>query len=137
MSARRRDAQSHEEALVEVAQLAHLLDTRWRIPLTNIRFGVDPVLGLVPGAGDLVSGIISAYVIVKAHRLGAPKSLLARMVGNVALDTVVGSVPVVGSVFDLFYKASTRNLGLLHGHLEKQARPAGGPVIEGESRRDG
>jgi hypothetical protein len=104
--------------LDEVRRLARLLDTRWKIPIIGVRFGIDPVLGLVPGAGDLVAGAISTYVIVKAHRLGAPKSMLVKMAGNVAVDTVVGSVPILGSVFDLFYKASTRNLRLLQTHLE-------------------
>ncbi|MEO3389207.1 DUF4112 domain-containing protein [Mesorhizobium sp. CAU 1741] len=109
----------HAAELAEIRNLARLLDSRWRIPLTQIRFGIDPVLGLVPGAGDLVAGVVSTYVIVKAHRLGAPKTLLARMAGNVALDTVFGAIPLVGSVFDVFYKASTRNLGLLADHLER------------------
>lgn len=104
--------------LEEVRRLARLLDTRWRLPIVGVRFGIDPVLGLLPGVGDLAAGVISTYVIVKAHRLGAPRSLLVKMAGNVALDTVVGSVPIAGSVFDLFYKASTRNLRLLQTHLE-------------------
>jgi hypothetical protein len=113
-----RPAPDFAKELDEVRRLAKLLDTRWKIPGIGVRFGIDPVLGLIPGAGDLVAGAISTYVIVKAHRLGAPKSTLVRMAGNVAVDTVVGSVPILGSVFDLFYKASTRNLRLLQTHLE-------------------
>jgi hypothetical protein len=113
-----RPAPDLAKELDEVRRLAKLLDTRWKIPGIGVRFGIDPVLGLIPGAGDLVAGAISTYVIVKAHRLGAPKSMLVRMAGNVAVDTVVGSVPILGSVFDLFYKASTRNLRLLQTHLE-------------------
>lgn len=113
-----RAATDYAKELDEVRRLAKLLDTRWKIPGIGVRFGIDPVLGLIPGAGDLVAGAISTYVIVKAHRLGAPKSMLVRMAGNVAVDTVVGSVPILGSVFDLFYKASTRNLRLLQTHLE-------------------
>lgn len=113
-----RPAPDYARELDEVRRLAKLLDTRWKIPGIGVRFGIDPVLGLVPGAGDLVAGAISTYVIVKAHRLGAPKSMLVRMAGNVAVDTVVGAVPILGSVFDLFYKASTRNLRLLQTHLE-------------------
>ncbi|MCO6387121.1 MAG: DUF4112 domain-containing protein [Aliihoeflea sp.] len=111
-------APDHARELDEVRRLAKLLDTRWKIPGIGVRFGIDPVLGLIPGAGDLVAGAISTYVIVKAHRLGVPKSMLVKMAGNVAVDTVVGSVPILGSVFDLFYKASTRNLRLLQTHLE-------------------
>jgi hypothetical protein len=113
-----RPAPDFARELEEVRRLAKLLDTRWRIPGIGVRFGIDPLLGLIPGAGDLVAGAISTYVIVKAHRLGAPKSMLVKMAGNVAVDTVVGSVPILGSVFDLFYKASTRNLRLLQTHLE-------------------
>ncbi|MBL0933596.1 MAG: DUF4112 domain-containing protein [Rhizobiaceae bacterium] len=113
-----RPAPDYARELDEVRRLAKLLDTRWKIPGIGVRFGIDPVLGLIPGAGDLVAGAISTYVIVKAHRLGAPKSMLFKMAGNVAVDTVVGAVPILGSVFDLFYKASTRNLRLLQTHLE-------------------
>jgi NAD/NADP transhydrogenase beta subunit len=113
-----RPAPDYARELDEVRRLAKLLDTRWKIPGIGVRFGIDPVLGLIPGAGDLVAGAISTYVIVKAHRLGAPKSMLVKMAGNVAVDTVVGAVPILGSVFDLFYKASTRNLRLLQTHLE-------------------
>lgn len=113
-----RPAPDFVKELDEVRRLAKLLDTRWKIPGIGVRFGIDPLLGLVPGAGDLVAGAISTYVIVKAHRLGVPKSILVKMAGNVAVDTVVGSVPILGSVFDLFYKASTRNLRLLQTHLE-------------------
>lgn len=113
-----RPAPDYARELDEVRRLAKLLDTRWKIPGIGVRFGIDPVLGLIPGAGDLVAGAISTYVIVKAHRLGAPKSMLGKMAGNVAVDTVVGAVPILGSVFDLFYKASTRNLRLLQTHLE-------------------
>ncbi len=113
-----RPAPDFVKELDEVRRLAKLLDTRWKIPGIGVRFGIDPVLGLIPGAGDLVAGAISTYVIIKAHRLGAPKSMLVKMAGNVAVDTIVGSVPILGSVFDLFYKASTRNLRLLQTHLE-------------------
>jgi hypothetical protein len=108
--------------LNETQNLAWLLDARWRVPFTRIRFGVDPLLGLIPGAGDVVAGVVSAYVILKARRLGAPRSLILRMVANVAIDTVVGSVPVVGVLFDIYYKASMRNLRLLHAWLEERGK---------------
>ncbi len=108
--------------LNETQNLAWLLDARWRLPFTRIRFGVDPLLGLIPGAGDIVAGVVSAYVILKARRLGAPKSLIWRMAANVAIDTVVGSVPVVGVLFDIYYKASMRNLRLLHTYLEERGK---------------
>ena len=106
--------------LEELEHLAHMLDSRWTIPGTGIRFGVDAVAGLLPGVGDAAAALVSAYIILHARRLGAPNGLQARMVSNVALDTIVGSVPVLGSVFDLFYKANNRNIALLRRHLHER-----------------
>ena len=102
----------------EIDDLADLLDTRWRIPGTGIRFGLDAIAGLVPGVGDVAAGAVSAYVIYKAAKMGAPSHLLGRMAANVAVDTLVGSVPVLGSVFDLFFKANRRNVEMLRRHLK-------------------
>ena len=110
------------EALEELDRLARLLDSRWRIPGTDIRFGADALVGLLPGVGDAATGLVSAYIILRAANHGAPKRLLARMAGNVALDTVVGSIPLAGSVFDLFFKANNRNIRLLRRHLEKRGQ---------------
>ncbi|MGA0531832.1 DUF4112 domain-containing protein [Hansschlegelia sp. KR7-227] len=104
-------------SLEQLDRLADMLDTRWRIPGTGWRFGVDAVAGLVPGVGDVATGLISAYMVKRAYDLGAPKHILVRMVGNVALDTVVGSVPVLGSVFDFAFKANRRNMKLLRRHF--------------------
>lgn len=104
----------------ELDDLARNLDSRWRIPGTGIRFGLDAVAGLIPGVGDVASALVSAHIIYHGHRIGAPGHVLARMAGNVALDTVVGSVPILGSVFDLFFKANNRNVRLLRRHLERQ-----------------
>lgn len=103
--------------MAELDKLAHLLDTRWRIPGTSWRFGVDAVAGLVPGVGDVATGLVSAYIVKRAHSLGVPSHVLMRMVGNVALDTVVGSVPVLGSIFDFAFKANRRNIKLLRRHF--------------------
>lgn len=104
----------------ELDSIADLLDTKWRIPGTGIRFGVDALAGLIPGAGDAATGLVSAYIIYKGARLGASSGVIGRMIANTALDTVVGSVPVLGSVFDLFFKANRRNMRLLKRHLERQ-----------------
>lgn len=93
--------------------LARLLDTAVRIPGTSVRVGLDPVLGLIPGVGDLASGALSAYVILLAWRAGAPTSILLRMLGNVGLDAAVGTVPLLGDLFDVGFKANARNVGLL------------------------
>ena len=104
----------------EFDRVARLLDSRWRIPGTGIRFGLDPLVGLVPGLGDVATGLVSAYIVVMARRLGLPNHVMARMVGNIALDVVVGAIPLLGSVFDLFYKANRRNFRLLQQHVERE-----------------
>ncbi|WP_020186424.1 DUF4112 domain-containing protein [Methylopila sp. 73B] len=108
---------SRQTSLDDLDRLADLLDTRWRIPGTNWRFGVDAIASIVPVAGDLSTAVVSAYMIKRAHDLGAPNHILARMVGNVAIDTVVGSVPVIGTVFDFAFKANRRNMALLKKHF--------------------
>lgn len=94
-------------------RLAWLLDDLVRIPGTNIRVGIDPLLGLLPGGGDVAGGLASAYTIVAASRLGAPPSVILRMAGNVALDLLLGAVPLLGDLFDVGWKANRRNVALL------------------------
>lgn len=101
----------------EVRRLADLLDSRFRIPGTQQTFGVDAVLGLVPGAGDAVGLVAAAFVVTQAVRLGARGWTLANMLVNAALDATVGSVPVLGTVFDVVYKANNRNVRLLEAHV--------------------
>lgn len=115
-----------DEEFPELADLALLLDSRWGIPGTGITFGLDAVAGLLPVVGDSAGACVSAYIIYKAHRLGAPPSLLAKMAGVVAVDTVVGSVPLLGSVFDVFFKANNRNVGMLRRHLETRGKTTPG-----------
>ncbi len=103
-----------DEAQTE--RLARLLDSQFRVPGTRMRFGVDGVLGLVPGVGDAAGLALSSMVIVQAVRLGARGSTVVRMVLNVALDTVVGAIPLLGSVFDFAFKANNRNIALLQRH---------------------
>jgi Domain of unknown function (DUF4112) len=102
-------------------RLGELLDNSIPVPGTNFRFGIDTIIGLIPGVGDLVGGALSAYIILEAANLGVPRSLLARMGYNVLLDTVAGTVPVLGDLFDAGYKANLRNLALLRGHVEQPA----------------
>jgi hypothetical protein len=99
--------------------LGYLLDNSIPVPGTGFRFGLDTVIGLVPGVGDLVGGALSVYIILEAARLGVPRPLLARMGYNVAVDALVGTVPVLGDLFDAGYKANLRNLALVRGHLEQ------------------
>jgi len=96
-----------------------LLDSRYRIPGTRLRFGIDAILGLVPGVGDTLAALPALYLIWRAHQIGVPRGLLLRMIANVGIDTVLGSVPIAGSIFDVFFKANRRNVALLHRHLEE------------------
>lgn len=82
---------------------------RW-IKVGPVSFGLDGVLGLIPGFGDLASGLISAYIIARASRDGVPRPALARMMTNVAIDTILGSIPFAGDLFDFMFKANTKNL---------------------------
>ena len=110
-------ARDRQANLAELAQLADLLDTRWRIPGTQWRFGIDAILGLAPGIGDTLAAVPAIYLIWRARQLGVPKGLLLRMIANVGIDTVLGSVPIAGNIFDLFFKASRRNVALLRRYL--------------------
>ncbi|MEM9884464.1 MAG: DUF4112 domain-containing protein [Bacteroidota bacterium] len=102
--------------------VSDLLDTRFRIPFTNIRFGADFLIGLIPTAGDVFSFGLSATLIVAMARHGVSAGVLLQMIGNLVLDTVVGAIPVVGDLFDLTYKANRRNMRLLQKHYEKGKR---------------
>jgi hypothetical protein len=107
----RRPAEAGDDADLEF--LAGMLDDRFRIPGTNIRFGLDALIGLIPGVGDAVSGVLSSYLIWRAHQLGASKLTLLRMAGNVAIDSAIGVVPIFGDLFDWRFRSNRRNLELL------------------------
>lgn len=100
----------------------NLLETALRVPGTRIRFGADAVLGLVPGLGDVMGGILSAVIVGEAVRAGVPRPVLLRMFLNVALDVLVGAVPVAGDLFDVFWKPGVRNLALLERYHEHPDR---------------
>jgi Domain of unknown function (DUF4112) len=105
------------QRLARLDALATLMDTAVVVPGTNIRFGVDAIVGLVPGIGDLITSLVSLYIVHEAHQLGAPKHLILRMIWNVAIDGVVGAAPLVGDVFDVLWRANKRNMALLRDHL--------------------
>lgn len=116
--------------LNRIRKLSRLMDTAIRVPGTGFRIGLDPIIGLIPGAGDLVSTAFSAYIIFLATRFGIPRQDLARMIFNIGLEAVVGTVPLVGDLFDAYYKSNIRNLAILEQHLtavdpalEKAASP--------------
>lgn len=98
--------------------LARSLDSAYRIPGTGIRLGWDSILGLIPGVGDAAALVPSAYIVYRAHRLGVPRGTLARMGLNVGIDWVVGSIPLIGDIFDVGFKANRRNVDLLRDALD-------------------
>ncbi len=109
---------AHFPALKRMRQLSQLLDGAIAIPGTKQRIGIDPILGLIPGGGDTVSAALSGYIIVEAARMGLPRKALIQMVMNLAIDTVVGSVPVVGDIFDVVSKANFRNMQIVESHVK-------------------
>ena len=110
------------ERIARIDRLATLLDARFAIPFTKFRFGADSLIGLAPGVGDAITTALALYIVYEAHRLGAPKTVLARMLGNVAIDGMVGIVPVAGDVFDVMFRANRRNVRILREHLERAGR---------------
>lgn len=105
--------------LKRIRRIAKLLDTAIGIPGTKFRLGLDPILGLIPGGGDLITAGISAYTIYLATSFGLEKADLQKMIQNIALETVVGFVPIAGDIFDAYFKANIRNLEILERHLAK------------------
>ncbi len=104
--------------------LAKMLDSAIRVPGTTVTIGLDPILGLMPGLGDLAGAALSGYIVLTAARLGVPKSVLVKMLLNLGTDTLVGSVPILGDLFDVGFRANIRNSELLDRHLgqPEQAR---------------
>jgi hypothetical protein len=111
---------SHAERLAQVQWLARMLDDRFALPGTAIRFGWDSILGLVPGLGDALTSALSLLIVHHAWQTGASPLTLVRMLGNVATDFLVGSIPFVGDLFDVAFKANRRNARLLEQHLNRQ-----------------
>ena len=113
-----------DRALVALRKWAYLLDSAFQVPGTRMRFGLDPIVGLLPGAGDLVTGFFSVMILLHAVRLRIPKVVISRMVLNAGIDLLAGFVPILGDLFDAGYKANLKNLRL----LERHARPGVKPV---------
>lgn len=112
----------HAQHLRRFAFIAKLLDAQFRVPLTRWRFGLDGLLGLVPGAGDIATALVGAYGLVVAYQVGAPASIHVRMVLNLLIDAGVGTIPIAGDLFDFAFKANIRNERLLVRWLEERAR---------------
>ena len=110
--------------------LAKLMDAQFKIPGTNIRFGLDALIGLVPGAGDFAGFLISGYMVIVLAKNGASGFVLARMVFNILIDAIIGSIPILGDIFDVAFKANQRNMQLMHEHyLEGRHRGSAWKLI--------
>lgn len=122
-----------DEAAVERMRIvAYVFDELVRVPGTDFRIGIDPILGALPGVGDILSGGLSVYVVLESARLGVSFTTLLRMIGNIALDTAVGSIPVVGTIFDAVWKTNKRNFELAIDDLLAQ----GDAHRRGDDERD-
>ena len=99
--------------------IAKFMDSGWGIPFTKVRFGADAVAGLIPGFGDAGAALVSLYIVLEARKLGAPNHLLVKMLANVAIDTGLGTIPVVGDIFDVLFKSNIKNIDLLHDFIHK------------------
>ena len=116
---------SDRAMLKRIQFVSHTLDDAFQVPGTNIRFGLDPVLGVLPGVGDSVASLVSLYIIAEGYRAGLPRSTLLKMFALVGVDTVVGSIPVLGTVFDAVWKANKWNANTLVSHLEQRTAVEG------------
>lgn len=111
---------TREQRLARLDALGNLLDTAFIVPGTNVRYGIDGLIGLIPVVGDIITTAIALWIVREARALGAPRHLVARMLANVAIDGAVGLVPVIGDAFDVAFKANVRNVRLLRRWIDKQ-----------------
>lgn len=114
-----------ERELENLSRMARMLDSRFRLPGTPIRFGLDTIIGLIPGIGDTLVAAPSAWIIWRGHRMGIGKRHIARMGANSAIDYVIGLVPVIGDLFDVGFKANLRNVAILREQLGAKTQPTG------------
>jgi hypothetical protein len=121
---------NHHEEVARLENMAHWMDSRFRIPGTNVRFGLDGILGFIPGLGDGVTALPAVYLIMSAQRLGASRWLMTRMAANVGVDMLVGAIPLVGDLFDIGFKANRRNIALLRQHLEETGQLNAQPPMQ-------
>jgi hypothetical protein len=111
---------SRRASLERLDKLSTLLDLAFLVPGTNIRFGVEAILRLVPGIGDVAALFLSCRVLYESHRLDVPRLLMMRMIGNVVVEGMAGAVPIAGDLFDVGWRANRRNVKLLREHFERE-----------------
>jgi Domain of unknown function (DUF4112) len=115
------DQPDHHAKLARLNRLEWFLERSVTLPVLGKKTGVDALLGLIPGGGDLIAGVLGSYIIGEAIHARAPRALIIRMAWNLGFDTLVGSIPVAGDLFDFFYSSNGKNLKLLKQHLESIA----------------
>lgn len=115
---------ANDPALIALRKWATLLDAAFRVPGTTFRFGLDAIVGLIPGAGDIGTAFFSVMILLHAVRLKIPKVVIGRMLLNSGLDMLAGTVPIIGDLFDAGYKANLRNMGLLERHAHPGVPPS-------------
>jgi len=114
------DARTRRAALDRIDLLARIFDTAFVLPGTNVRFGIEAVMRLVPGIGDAAASALSCYLLYEAHRLEVPSHVFARLVGNVAIEGIVGAIPLLGDLFDVGFRANRRNVAILREHFARE-----------------
>jgi hypothetical protein len=110
---------TQQKQLKDLESLARLMDAQFRIPGTNFRFGLDGIIGLIPGAGDLSTFAVSGYMVVRMAQNGASGYVMARMILNILIDAIVGAIPLIGDLFDIGFKANMRNMRLMQQHFKE------------------
>jgi len=108
------------EALKRMELVANLLDSAFLVPGTNQRIGIDAIIGLVPGIGDVITTLLSSYVLWEAKRVGVSRLAMTRMVGNLAVHATLGSVPLIGDAFDAWFRVNQRNLKIVRSHIARR-----------------
>lgn len=110
--------EKHRDQIERLRRIATAMDSSFGVPGTRVRFGLDPLLGLVPGVGDLAGAAVASLIVFEARRMGVPRRVYARMMANVLIDFLVGSVPIAGDALDFWFKPSKKNIALLEAELE-------------------
>ena len=107
----------NEEKLLRLKRLSHKLDEAFTVPGTERKIGIDPIIGLIPGGGDLIGGVLSIYIMYAGIGMGVSRAVIIRMFGNVALEFVIGCIPIIGDLFDATWKSNQRNVELIENSV--------------------
>ncbi|MCC0179166.1 DUF4112 domain-containing protein [Waterburya agarophytonicola K14] len=113
----------------KLRRISKVLDNAIAIPGTKLRFGLDPILGLLPGGGDTITGGLSAYIVVEAAKMGLPREIIGQMIVNILIDSFAGTIPVLGDLFDFGWKSNVKNIELLEKHLDLGEPEKSNPLL--------